>query len=153
MFQPRSIQSSLSLREKLFSIDYVLVVSILILGIVSMFVRDSQQLHHDYDPIPFACPRAALLFTTLFDSQPARCDDVRRRSPRGGTPPDSARRSISSGSSVGRSMSGYHSRRKAVRSASDISPTTLSSISCRRCRSNAAATDRFRESAKPCSGM
>ena len=47
MFQPRSIQSSLSFRDKLFSIDYVLVVSILILGIVSMFVRDSQQLHHD----------------------------------------------------------------------------------------------------------
>ena len=34
MFQPRSIQSSLSFRDKLVSIDYVLVISILILGIV-----------------------------------------------------------------------------------------------------------------------
>jgi len=41
MFQPRSIQSSLSFRDKLFSIDYVLVVSILILGIVSMFAMYS----------------------------------------------------------------------------------------------------------------
>ena len=37
MFQPRSIQSSLSFRDKLLSIDYVLVITILILGIVSMF--------------------------------------------------------------------------------------------------------------------
>ena len=41
MFQPRSIQSSLSFRDKLFSIDYVLVFSILILGIVSMFAMYS----------------------------------------------------------------------------------------------------------------
>jgi len=41
MFQPRSIQSSLSFRDKLFSIDYILVVSILILGIVSMFAMYS----------------------------------------------------------------------------------------------------------------
>ncbi len=41
MFQPRSIQSSLSFRDKLFSIDYVLVISILILGIVSMFAMYS----------------------------------------------------------------------------------------------------------------
>ena len=41
MFTPRSIQSSLSFREKLFSIDYVLVLSILILGIVSMFAMYS----------------------------------------------------------------------------------------------------------------
>ena len=45
--------------------------------------------------IPFACPRAALLFTTQCRQPTPRCDDVRRRSPRGGTPPDSARRSIS----------------------------------------------------------
>ena len=32
MFQPRSIQSSLSLKDKLISIDYVLVFSILVLG-------------------------------------------------------------------------------------------------------------------------
>ena len=41
MFQSRSIQSSLSFRDKLFSIDYVLVISILILGIVSMFAMYS----------------------------------------------------------------------------------------------------------------
>ena len=41
MFQPLSIQSSLSFKDKLFSIDYVLVVSILILGIVSMFAMYS----------------------------------------------------------------------------------------------------------------
>ena len=41
MFQPRSIQSSLSFRDKLLSIDYTLVVSILILGIVSMFAMYS----------------------------------------------------------------------------------------------------------------
>jgi len=41
MFQPRSIQSSLSFRDKLFSIDYVLVFSILTLGIVSMFAMYS----------------------------------------------------------------------------------------------------------------
>ena len=32
MFQPRSIQSSLSLRDKIVSIDYVLVFSIFIFG-------------------------------------------------------------------------------------------------------------------------
>ena len=41
MFQSRSIQSSLSFKDKLFSIDYVLVLSILILGIVSMFAMYS----------------------------------------------------------------------------------------------------------------
>ena len=41
MFQPRSIQSSLSLRDKIFSIDYVLIISILILGIISMFAMYS----------------------------------------------------------------------------------------------------------------
>ena len=41
MFQPRSIQSSLSFRDKLFSIDYVLVLSILVLGIVSIFAMYS----------------------------------------------------------------------------------------------------------------
>ena len=41
MFQPRSIQSSLSFRDKLLSIDYVLVFSIFILGIVSMFAMYS----------------------------------------------------------------------------------------------------------------
>ena len=41
MFQPRSIQSSLSFKDKLFAIDYVLVFGILILGIVSMFAMYS----------------------------------------------------------------------------------------------------------------
>ncbi len=41
MFQPRSIQSSLSFKDKLFSIDYILVISVLILGIVSMFAMYS----------------------------------------------------------------------------------------------------------------
>ena len=41
MFQPRSIQSSLSFKDKLFSIDYTLVVSILILGVVSIFAMYS----------------------------------------------------------------------------------------------------------------
>ena len=38
MFQPRSIHSSLSLKDKLFSIDYVLVFSIFFLGLVSIFL-------------------------------------------------------------------------------------------------------------------
>ena len=41
MFQPRSIQSSLSIKDKIISIDYILVFSILILGIVSMFAMYS----------------------------------------------------------------------------------------------------------------
>ena len=41
MFTSGSIQSSLSLREKIYSIDYILVVSILILGIISMFAMYS----------------------------------------------------------------------------------------------------------------
>ena len=41
MYQSRSIQSSLSFRDKIFSIDYILVFSILILGIVSMFAMYS----------------------------------------------------------------------------------------------------------------
>ena len=41
MFQPRSIQSSLNFKDKLLSIDYVLVISILVLGIVSMFAMYS----------------------------------------------------------------------------------------------------------------
>jgi len=41
MFKSRSIQSSLDLRDKIFSIDYILVISILILGIISMFAMYS----------------------------------------------------------------------------------------------------------------
>ena len=41
MFQPRSIQSSMTLRDKIISMDFILVLSILILGIVSMFAMYS----------------------------------------------------------------------------------------------------------------
>ena len=41
MFQPRSIQSSLSIREKILSLDFILVFSILILGLMSMFAMYS----------------------------------------------------------------------------------------------------------------
>ena len=41
MYQPRSIQSSMALRDKILSIDYILVVSILVLGIISMFAMYS----------------------------------------------------------------------------------------------------------------
>ena len=41
MFQPRSIHSSLSFRDKLFSIDYVLVFAIFILGLVSILAMYS----------------------------------------------------------------------------------------------------------------
>ena len=41
MLQPRSIQSSLALKDKILSIDYILVISILILGIISMFAMYS----------------------------------------------------------------------------------------------------------------
>jgi rod shape determining protein RodA len=41
MFQTRSIQSSLSFKDKIASIDYLLVFSVLILGIVSMFAMYS----------------------------------------------------------------------------------------------------------------
>ena len=41
MLQTRSIQSSLSFKDKLVSIDYVLFFSVLILGIISMFAMYS----------------------------------------------------------------------------------------------------------------
>ena len=41
MLQPRSIQSSLGIRDKILSLDYILIISILILGIVSMFAMYS----------------------------------------------------------------------------------------------------------------
>ena len=41
MLQPRSIQSTQSLRDKIFSIDYILVLAILVLGITSMFAMYS----------------------------------------------------------------------------------------------------------------
>ena len=41
MLQPRSIQSSLALKDKILSLDYVLIFSILVLGIISMFAMYS----------------------------------------------------------------------------------------------------------------
>jgi|TARA_B110000211_G_scaffold186385_1_gene211571 rod shape determining protein RodA len=41
VLQPRSIQSSLGIRDKIFSFDYVLVFSILILGVISMLAMYS----------------------------------------------------------------------------------------------------------------
>ena len=41
MLQPRSIHSSLSFKDKLFSIDYVLVFSIFILGLISILAMYS----------------------------------------------------------------------------------------------------------------
>ena len=41
MFQPRSIQSSLTFKDKIMMMDYVLVLCILLLGIVSMFAMYS----------------------------------------------------------------------------------------------------------------
>ena len=41
MYQPRSIQSSMALRDRILSIDYILVLSILVLGIISMFAMYS----------------------------------------------------------------------------------------------------------------
>ena len=41
MFKPRSIQSSLSFKDKFFSLDYVLVTSIFVLGVISIFAMYS----------------------------------------------------------------------------------------------------------------
>ena len=41
MFNPRSIQSSMSFRDKFFSLDFILIFAILILGILSMFAMYS----------------------------------------------------------------------------------------------------------------
>ena len=41
MFRERSIQSSLSLKDKVLSIDYILVISIFILGLVSILAMYS----------------------------------------------------------------------------------------------------------------
>ena len=41
MFEPRSIQSTLSTREKIYSFDYILLLSILVLGIISVFAMYS----------------------------------------------------------------------------------------------------------------
>ena len=41
MYQTRSIQSSLSFRDKIFSLDYILIFSIFVLGIVSIFAMYS----------------------------------------------------------------------------------------------------------------
>ena len=41
MYQTRSIQSSLSFRDKIISLDYILIFSIFVLGIVSIFAMYS----------------------------------------------------------------------------------------------------------------
>ena len=41
MLQPRSIQSSLGIRDKILSLDFVLIISILVLGVTSMFAMYS----------------------------------------------------------------------------------------------------------------
>ena len=41
MLQPRSIQSKLGIKDKILSLDYVLVVAILVLGVISMFAMYS----------------------------------------------------------------------------------------------------------------
>ena len=41
MFRARSIQSSLSIKDKILSIDYILVISIFILGLVSILAMYS----------------------------------------------------------------------------------------------------------------
>ena len=41
MYRSRSIQSSLSLKDKILSIDYILVISIFILGLVSILAMYS----------------------------------------------------------------------------------------------------------------
>ena len=41
MYQPRSIHSSLNFKDKFFSIDFILVFSVLLLGIISMFAMYS----------------------------------------------------------------------------------------------------------------
>ncbi len=41
MFSPRSIQSSLSFRDKIYSLDYTLVLAVLVLGVISIFAMYS----------------------------------------------------------------------------------------------------------------
>ena len=41
MFQPRSIQTTLSFRDKIYSLDYILICSVLFIGIASMFAMYS----------------------------------------------------------------------------------------------------------------
>ena len=41
MFQPRSIQSSMTFRDKIMSMDFILLSSVLLLGIISMFAMYS----------------------------------------------------------------------------------------------------------------
>ena len=41
MLQPRSIQSSLGIKDKILALDFILVISILVLGIISMFAMYS----------------------------------------------------------------------------------------------------------------
>ena len=50
MFRARSIQSSLSIKDKIISLDYILVISIFILGLTSilaMYSTDGGELKYD----------------------------------------------------------------------------------------------------------
>ena len=71
MFQPRSIQSSLSFRDKVYSLDYILIISILILGIVSIFAMYSTdggefKYHTESHIIKIFCFFLCFLFYLLY---------------------------------------------------------------------------------------
>ena len=72
MLQPRSIQSSLGIRDKIFSFDYVLVFSILILGLVSilaMYSTDGGEFkYHTNSHILRFCVFFCLFFFYIFNS-------------------------------------------------------------------------------------
>ena len=63
MFQPRSIQSSMSFREKVYSLDYILVFSILILGLISMFAMYSPSV--EYIANILTIPKIKILVTKI----------------------------------------------------------------------------------------
>ena len=55
MFRARSIQSSLSIKDKIISIDYILVISIFILGLTSilaMYSTDGGELKY-HTPVSY----------------------------------------------------------------------------------------------------
>ena len=71
MLQPRSIQSSLGIRDKILSLDYVLIFSILILGVTSMFAMYSTdggefKYHTNSHILRFLYSLACFLLSRLF---------------------------------------------------------------------------------------
>ena len=72
MYQPRSIQSSMGLRDRILSIDYILVVSILVLGIISMFAMYSTDggefKYHTNSHILRFCVFFCIIFISIFNS-------------------------------------------------------------------------------------